>query len=284
MKTILVTGAQGLVGSHLVPLLAKQHRVVAVGRSAMPAADNVHPLAIDLSEPLDPTLLPDRIDAMVYLAQSRRFRSFPDGAADMLRVNVEQPIALIEAARQRGATHFVYASTGSVYAPSPRPLREDDPTPANGFYAGSKLSAELLLKPFGALMNVALLRYFFIYGAGQQRDMLLPRLVDNVREGRTITLAGEEGIRLQPLHASDAAQAVVDALAVDGTHAINVAGPEVLSLRAVCEAAGKALGIEPLFSVSPGSGGGDLIADTARMETLLRPAAMRFGEGLADIL
>lgn len=284
MKTILVTGAQGLVGRHVVPLLARQHRVIAVARDAMPAAGNVEPLAVDLSAPLEPDLLPDRIDAVVYLAQSRRFRSFPGGAADMLRVNVEQPVALIEAARQRGATHFVYASSGSVYAPSPRPLREDDPTPANGFYAGSKHAAELLLKPYGALMNVALLRYFFIYGPGQQRDMLLPRLVDNVREGRAIALAGDDGMRLQPLHARDAAQAAVGALALEGTHAINVAGPEALSLRAVCEMAGQAVGAEPRFTVSAAAPAGDLVADTGRMAELLRPATARFRDGLADIL
>lgn len=202
----------------------------------------------------------------------------------MLRVNVEQPLALLAAARQRGARHVIYASTGSIYAPSPRPIREDAPTPANGFYAGSKLSAELLLKPYETLMNVVILRYFFIYGPGQQRDMLLPRLVDNVRTGRPITLAGEHGVRIQPLHARDAAQAAVDALTLKGSHVINVAGPEVLSLRAVCEMAGKAIGVEPQFEVSGSSGGGDLIADTSRMAELLRPASVRFGAGLADIL
>lgn len=285
MKTILVTGAGGLLGSVLVPLLAREHRVVALARTATaPESPNIAPLSADLSQPLDTAILPDRIDALVYLAQSPRFRDFPGGAEDVRRVNTDQPLVLIEEARRRGATSFVYASTGSVYAPAHEPLREDGPAPAEGFYAGSKMAAELLLRPYGELMNVSLLRFFFIYGAGQKRDMLLPRLVDSVRSGRSVTLQGEQGLRLQPLHVDDAAAAVRAAVDLQGSHTINVAGPEVLSLRGVCEAAGRAVGRAPSFTVSAASGATDLIADTARMTDLLGPPSVRFEAGLADIL
>lgn len=283
MRTVLVTGAGGLLGSALVPLLAAEHRVVAVARETVAAAPNIEPLAMDLSQPLDSSVLPERIDAVVYLAQSPRFREFPGGAGDVRRVNVDQPLALIEEARARGATSFVYASSGSVYAPSPEPLSEEAPTPANGFYAASKLAAELLLRPYSAVMNVALLRFFFIYGAGQKHHMLLPRLVDSVREGRTVPLRGQDGLRINPIHADDAARAAAAALQLEGAHTVNVAGPEELSLRRVCEIASAALGKPPQFEVHVGEAQ-HLVADTRRMEALLGRPRTRLEDAIGELL
>lgn len=285
MKTVLVTGAGGLLGRSLVSLLARDHRVVAVSRQAGAHDDsNVEPFAADLSQPVDPRGLPERLDAVVYLAQSPRFREFPAGAPDMRQVNTDQPLALLELARERGATAFVYASSGSVYAPGPRPIQEDDPAPADGFYPASKRAAELMLAPYGALMNVALLRYFFIYGPGQNRRMLLPRLADMVRDGQTVTLQGEEGIRINPIHVDDAAAATAAALDLAGTNFVNVAGPEVHSIRNICELLGAAIGRSPRFEFDRTATPQHLVADTSRMERQLGRPTKRLADAVEDLL
>ena len=285
MKNIIVTGARGLLGSHLVDLLARDHRVFALGRGAPEQAEgNVVPIVADLSRPLDAGLLPERIDSVVYLAQSRRFREFPEGAADVRQINVDQPLALIEAARQRGAGAFVYASTGSVYAASDEPLREESPLGASGFYAASKRAAELLLEPYEALMSVAALRFFFIYGPGQKSDMLIPRLIGNVREGRPVTLQGESGLILNPIHARDAARAVAAALDLPRGGVINVAGPESLSIRELCDLAGRKLGRDPVYEVDAKASAPRLAADISRMKALLGEPTIRFEEALAELV
>lgn len=270
MGTVLVTGATGVVGSHLLPLLGGD--VYAPGHREM-----------DLSQPLDPDALPDDIHAVVYLAQSRHFRN-PDAAEEVMRFNAEQPVALARAVLERGARKFVYASTGSVYVPSAKPLKESDPTRASGVYAASKLAAEAGLAEFRDRMNVQILRFFFIYGTGQGRDMLLPRLADRVAAGTPITLAGPDGMLLQPLQAGDAANAVVKALRLEGSHTINVAGPEVFSLRDVGEIIGAELGCEPRFEQENRVSEGELVADTRRMEDLLGQAKIRFADGVRSIL
>lgn len=284
METLLITGANGLLGRHLTPLLARERKVVALGRPARgedPA--NVERIAANLSSPIDPAILPDRIDAVVYLAQSDRFRDFPGGAADMFEVNVARPLQLIEQARAAGAKRFVYASTGSIYAPGPAPIAESDATPAPGFYAASKLSAEQLLWRYAGEIDVILLRFFFIYGRGQKRDMLLPRLVDNVAAGRTVTLQGEDGIRINPIHVDDAALAVAGALRAEGSLVANIAGPETLSIRDLCETAGRALGVAPVFEAAP-AGAGDLIADIGVMRDRLHAPTRHFEDGVRDLL
>lgn len=275
MKKILVTGAGGLLGAHLVPLLeAEGHDVIPAGRGM-----------IDLARPLDPSRLPERIDAVIYLAQSSRFREFPETADDIFQVNTAQPLALLDYARRAGASNFVYASTGGVYAPSPQPVTETSPlADPMGFYPASKRAAEVLAEAFAPHLHIALLRYFFIYGAGQKREMLIPRLVDSVREGRPVSLQGDEGLRANPVHASDAARATAAAARLTRTATINVAGPETVSLRSMCETIGKRIGRDPVFQIDAAASAPSLIADTSRMDELLGAPRCGFDRGVEDLL
>ena len=186
MTKTVVIGAGSLLGRHLVPLLAETCDVEAFDRRTL-----------DLSGPLDIAALPHKADAVIYLAQSNRYREFPVGADDVFRINTAQPLALLDYARRAGASNFVYASTGGVYGAGGSQLSEDAPTPppgqSLGFYPASKLAAELLAKAYEPYFNVALLRYFFIFGPGQKAGMLIPRIIDSVRGGKEISLQGADG-------------------------------------------------------------------------------------------
>src|SRR5712691_5873081 len=76
--TVLVTGAGGFIGRHLVRALGERYRVVALVRNRADAPENAEAIVFDLSQPLGDAL-PPRIDAVVHLAQSRRYREFPEG-------------------------------------------------------------------------------------------------------------------------------------------------------------------------------------------------------------
>jgi UDP-glucose 4-epimerase len=286
MSRILVTGATGLLGARVVELGgALGHEVHAVGRSASRAAQpNARSIAMDLSRPIDRSALPAQVDAVLHVAQSRRFREFPDGAADVFAVNVARTAELLDYACSSGASHFVLASTGGVYAPSTAPLREDSPLATEpAFYPASKLAAELLAHPYARRMTVAILRFFFIYGPGQASDMLMPRLVSAVRGGRAIRLQGSDGLSFNPIHVDDAAAATLAALSLKDSSTINVAGPVDITLREVGEVIGAGLDKQPRFELENETSP-PLVADTALMRRLLVEPAVTPQAGIGDML
>jgi len=279
-----VTGAAGLVGQHLLPRLARHWNVFALSRGAAPAGrPNITWFERDLANADFTSGLPERIDAVVHLAQSRRFREVPEGNADVLAVNVAATEQLARYATRAGASHFVLASTGSVYAPTNTTITESSPlgTPeALGWYAASKLAAESVAMAYKSRLVPVVLRPFFVYGAGQHRGMLVPRLADAIERGESVTLTGEDGMWLAPTHASDAASAFVAALSLEGAATVNVCGPEILSLRAVCETLGAVIGRAPSYDVvAPGTA--DFRVNGARMRELLGATRCTFDEGAA---
>lgn len=286
MKKIIVTGAGGLLGAHVVPRLDGEVYAVARGTPGAAAA-NVVPLALDLSRPIDPARLPEKVDAVIHLAQSNRYRDFPRSAHDMFQINTAQLVGLLDYAHRAGAAHFVYASTGSVYAPSADPLTEASPLltgePA-GFYPATKLAGEILARSYSSLMSVTILRFFFIYGRGQKPDMLVPRLVESVRSGTPVGLQGEEGLTINPIHAADAADAVAGALKLDGPHTLNVAGTQKLSLKAMCDEIGRQLGREPVYTVDRDRTAPVLVADITALEQRIGRPRRSFAEGVGDLL
>lgn len=251
------------------------------------ASPRVSLQVMDLERP-DFARLPAGIEAVVALAQSQHFRNFPEKAGQIFAVNVAAHLALLEWARLSGVRRMVYASSGGIYGPSARMrvaesdlLAVDSPL---GFYLGSKLCAEVLFHNYRHFFETAVvLRPFFIYGPGQRRDMLIPRLVDSVREGRPIRLQGRDGLRLNPIFVEDAAEGFAAALSVKGCEVLNLAGPQMVSLRDIGNRIGAALGRDPQFEVAEGAVS-DYVADTSRAAAVIGPARIDFDQGIARMI
>lgn len=293
MSRVLVTGATGLLGSSLVPLLAEDAEVIGVSRSGGgdpslstgSAAAPTTGMALDLADPTFPSRLPSGVDTVVHLAQSPRHRELPDSAPELFAVNTASTQHLLDWARRSGVSRFVVASSGAVHRSGAGIRHETDPTPPGlGFYAATKLAAEHLALAYADAMVVVILRYWFIYGPGQRSEMLVPRLIDTVRRGRAISLAGPDGMRFNPVHVADAARATAAATTLDTGVVVNVAGPEVLSLRDVGDAIGRAVGRSPSFTVDEGAAPPDLVASVERMEAKLVAPQRRFADEIGGLV
>jgi UDP-glucose 4-epimerase len=279
---ILLTGAAGFIGSHALARLASEHDVHPLVRVA--PDESREWIVQDLAQPLDLSLLPERIDAVIHLAQSHRYREFPDGAEDVYAVNVNSTFELLEYARRAGARTFVLASTGGIYGYSYEALVETDPANPLNFYLTSKHVAESLLANYQAFFQTVVFRFFFVYGRGQG-PMLVPTLIDKVRKGDQISIAGRPGQRINPIHVGDAIEAFPRALELERSDVFNVAGDEIVSIRELVGVIEQATGEAAHIRHIDPEHEGDLIGDNSRMKELLgiRPQ-MSLLEGIHSML
>lgn len=286
MKYVLVTGAAGLIGSRLCEKLSsKDYFIVALDRHDTPPLGLPYNtwVARDLAEPLDHSVLPERVDVIVHLAQSLRFREFPDGARDVFAVNTMSTLDLLEYGRKAGTRQFILASSGGVYGSGDRPFSETDtviPSESYSVYQTSKLAAELLVDAYSQFFVAAKLRFFFVYGPGQHDDMLIPRIAGFVAGGSPVHLDGEEGMKINPVYVDDAAAAVERAIESDAGGTFNIGGREVLSIRRIGEILGELFGKRPVFEHQPDAHPRNLVGDITKMSMQLIAPRISFRTGI----
>jgi UDP-glucose 4-epimerase len=274
MARIIIAGASGLTGLALTRLLSHEHEVVAVARRAGPddLKKSVQWVEADVGKADWVSSLPAKYDAVYALFQSPDFRDFPGSASAVFNTNVAGLQALLDHAPAAGAGRFVFTSTGGLYASSPRPLTEDMPLATAGplgYYLSTKRCGELLVEAYANLMSTLVVRPFFIYGPEQAAGMLMPRLVQSVRDGKGIGLQGENGLEINPIHVDDSARLLARALSAEHKGIVNLAGPQRISLRQIGETIGNAIGKQPVFDLVPNSTAPVVVSDNSRMVTML---------------
>ena len=109
-------------------------------------------------------------------------------------------------------------------------MKEDAPFAPIGFLGASKLASEVIARPFSSVFSLNILRLFF--PLGRANDRLIPDLVRRVRSGSAIQRVGErEGVRLAPTFIEDVVEVILTSVESSWTETLNVASPEVLSIR-----------------------------------------------------
>lgn len=277
---VLITGAGGFVGRVLVRRLQELgDEVIAVVRPGRRGAIDGTGCRVLEQDLLRGWCGPARmkLDAVVHLAQSKRYREFPEAAAEIAGVIVQGTVLVADTAVRCGATQMVYASSGSIYAPSAGPVTESTPPAPRDFYARSKLVGEQLLEDFRRSFNLKIVRPFFIYGPGQGASMLFPRLLASVCRGTAITLeasasedlAAQGGLRFTPHYIDDHVECLVRVLRRSGHLTINLAGRQRTSIREVATILGRYLARLPEFRHGTNTRPGDFICDTSPIASLL---------------
>ncbi len=209
---ILVTGAAGFIGSHLVErLLSRGDRVIGVDNfdpfysprekrrnleSAL-TCSGFRLVEADCAEldALERRLDGEAFDAVVHLAAKAGVRPSIEDPLGYARANVTGTQVVLELARRRGVRRFVFASSSSVYGNHGKvPFSEDDPVdrPISP-YAATKRAGELLCHTYHHLfgMSTLCLRFFTVYGPRQRPDLAIRKFATLMIEGGRIPFFGD---------------------------------------------------------------------------------------------
>lgn len=275
MTRVLVTGAAGFIGSHLVQALvdrgdvvcgldnfdafyaraAKERNLAEIGRPAgftFVEADVRDPAA------LAGHLTPDTV--VVHLAAKAGVRPSIADPVAYADANVTATAAVVEAMRRAGASRLVFGSSSSVYGDrTPAPFREDataiDPVSP---YAATKRAGELFLCAMAPIagLRVASLRFFTVYGPRQRPDLAIHAFGRKLLAGQPITLFGDGTTSRDYTYCDDIVAGVLGAIdwtaqAPVGQEIFNLGGHAPTSLRDMVAELATALGVEPVIQWAP---------------------------------
>ncbi|WNJ19767.1 GDP-mannose 4,6-dehydratase [Pontibacter sp. G13] len=289
---VLITGGAGFIGSHLADAMLSQGWKVTVVDSFDPYYDpaikraNVAPnldnsnyrlVEADIQDPNLPNLLKDHYDVIVHLAARAGVRPSIKDPVAYSDTNVKGTQNLLEFARDRGITQFVFASSSSVYGINPNvPWHEDDKVlqPISP-YASTKVSGELLGHVYSHLYGIRFiaLRFFTVFGPRQRPDLAINKFARLITQGEPITMFGDGSTRRDYTFVGDIVQGILGAVAYDKSmfEVINLGNCRTISLSQMIASIEQVFGQKATIEQLPEQPGDvpQTFADISRAQSLL---------------
>lgn len=275
-ETVLVTGAAGFIGSHLVErLLPEGGRVVgfdnvndfydpALKRRNLEAALHNRRFTFVEADLRDRSAVFDafaehRPDRVVHLAAMAGVRPSIENPAYYTAVNLDGTVNLLDAAVAHGCSGFVFASSSSVYGNNEKvPFAEDDPVdhPISP-YAATKKAGELIGHTYWHLHRLPFiaLRFFTVFGPRQRPDLAIHKFLRLVADDQPIPMFGDGTTSRDYTFIDDilaGVRAAMDkATPETGYRIFNLGGSSPVELREMIDTIGRVVGKTPRIERQP---------------------------------
>ena len=270
----LVTGGAGFIGSHVCErLLGAGHAVWAfddlndfydpqIKRRNLRDLQSLAPAFVfvmgDLTDraALDALFGKVTFDQVIHLAARAGVRPSLAEPALYQRVNVEGTVNVLEAARLHGVKKITIASSSSVYGVNAKvPFCESDPIfSAISPYAASKLACEALGHVYHHIygLDVAMLRFFTVYGPRQRPDLAIHKFAHLIRHGKTIPVFGDGRTARDYTYITDIVDGVLACTQrTFGFEVFNLGESQTVTLSQLIELLEKSLGQRAILDRQP---------------------------------
>ena len=270
----LVTGGAGFIGSHVCErLLALGHAVSVLDDlngfyDSKVKQGNLETLKasgksftfvrgeLNDRSALDALFGSAQFDQVIHLAARAGVRPSLAEPALYQRVNVEGTVNLLEAARVAGVKKVTIASSSSVYGVNAKvPFSENDPTfSAISPYAASKLACEALGHVYHHVygMDVAMLRFFTVYGPRQRPDLAIHKFAQLISRGKPIPVFGDGNTARDYTYVTDTVDGVIACTQQEfGYEIFNLGESQTVKLSYLIELLEKSLGKKAVIDRQP---------------------------------
>jgi NAD dependent epimerase/dehydratase len=240
MRRVLVTGADGFIGSHLVEGLVRAGTAVRafvlynsfnsrgwLDHCAPDVQGQFDVFAGDVRDPHGVRLAMQECDAVLHLAALIAIPYSYHSPDTYVDTNIKGTLNVLQAARALAVSRVVHTSTSEVYGTARVvPMTEDHPLQGQSPYSATKIGADQIALSFHASFDtpVVVIRPFNTYGPRQSARAVIPSVITQVASGR-------RHIRLGALHPTRDFSFVTDTVAgfIAALHADRVVG-EVINL------------------------------------------------------
>ncbi|GAA5415660.1 dTDP-glucose 4,6-dehydratase [Paraliobacillus ryukyuensis] len=209
MKKVLITGADGFIGSHLTEALVKQgYQVKAfvqynsfntwgwLDQSPKELLDHVEIFSGDIRDPYGVKTAMNDCEGVLHLASLIAIPYSYHSPDTYIDTNVKGTLNVLQAAKELNVKKVVHTSTSEVYGTARYvPIDESHPLQGQSPYSASKIGADQLAMSFYSSFNtpVAIIRPFNTYGPRQSARAVIPTIITQIASGK-------ETIKLGAIH------------------------------------------------------------------------------------
>ena len=282
---ILLTGASGFVGAHLLKRLILNYgadNVLALTRRELPGAQCVIVPDYDFSI-LDSGLFND-VDVLIHAGAftPKRTQEANDLQLCGLNISITQALLGFEFAALK---KVLFTSTLDVYMGSDL-ISETTPVGPSTLYGASKLYGEKMISAFATERGIShgILRLGHIYGPGEEAyQKMLPLTISNVVSGRPVKLFGSGEELRSFIYIDDVVTSLINALTTElASPIVNVVGGSPITIKTLIEMIMSIAGQEVDVVSQPVTvKGRDFIFDNSLLKSTLLPSEFDFAKGLA---
>ena len=294
-KTIVVTGASGFIGRHVVKLyLEAAWSVVALTRRADSLNDMCHSalevVTWDLAEARKRLNVLYDADVLCHLAAyiPSDFNKSAEAQA-CFEVNAVGTADLLEAASEVGVPNIVSFSSGNAYAPGLGPVREEDPLYPNWratYYLASKVAADAIADYHRRMqqMPITIFRLSTVYGPGMTTKSFIVRCIQRLTQGLPVELVQEGRHRADWVYVEDVARMVMHAVDQQVYGPVNLGSGRTHTMEEVVGCVAEVLNADPALvrrlpaegTLDP-TGFAELDISRARRELDFEPSPLKVG-------
>ena len=196
-KNVLITGADGFIGSHLTEMLVKKgYQVNALSfynsfnnwgwLESIDCIDKINVFTGDIRDPYYCKYITKDIDIIFHLAALIAIPYSYIAPDSYIDTNIKGTLNICQAAKENGVQRIIHTSTSEVYGTAQYvPIDENHPIQAQSPYSATKISADAIAMSFYNSFNlqVSIARPFNTYGPRQSARAVIPTIISQIANG-----------------------------------------------------------------------------------------------------